>query len=98
MMEEYGDGQPILRHVDAYRMGGPDDFEALGVVDILAPECVTVIEWPERVADALPGSALRISFEHDGEERRALDLVGEGPRAEALVAALTDALADGEGA
>lgn len=50
---------PRLRifHLDAYRVGGPDDFEAIGFSELLEqPNGVVVIEWPARVEELLPSA------------------------------------------
>ena len=42
-------------HLDAYRVHGPDDFEAIGFSELLDRDRgVVVIEWPSRVEDLLP--------------------------------------------
>lgn len=48
-----------LFHVDAYRLGGPDDLDSLGwdrvVRDPAQSDSAVVIEWAERIAGALTG-------------------------------------------
>lgn len=53
-----------LVHVDAYRLGGSEDLEALGWDQLFdpstrqaSPDAAALIEWPERIADHLPPSA-----------------------------------------
>jgi tRNA threonylcarbamoyladenosine biosynthesis protein TsaE len=41
-------------HLDAYRVHGPEDFEAIGFAEFLEQDGVVVVEWPTRVADLLP--------------------------------------------
>ena len=53
LISEYR-GRLTLYHVDAYRLHGPADFEALGATEILTSGAVTVIEWADRVEGALP--------------------------------------------
>jgi len=43
-----------LVHVDAYRLGGPDEYEAAGGSELGGPGLVTCVEWGERVEEALP--------------------------------------------
>lgn len=62
-----------VHHLDAYRLGGPEDFRAIGGDDYLDPvEAFTVIEWPERVATLLPPEALALHLRHGGGDRRTL--------------------------
>lgn len=48
-------GGLTLCHVDAYRISDPQELEALGFFDYLNdPNTITVIEWANRIKDALP--------------------------------------------
>jgi len=60
---EAGDG-PALVHIDAYRLVGAGELDTLGWGDELRDGAVVAIEWADRVADALDGSALTITLEH----------------------------------
>lgn len=52
-----------LAHIDAYRLNNGADLEALGVEDYFNnKECVTVIEWAERIKDILPKKVVSINF------------------------------------
>lgn len=52
-----------LIHIDAYRLEGGKDLSALGFDELLkGGDNLILIEWPEKVADALPSSVARISF------------------------------------
>ena len=44
-------------HLDAYRVTGADDFDAIGFSELLDQGGVVVIEWPTRVEDLLPRDA-----------------------------------------
>ena len=87
-VEQYGTPPRRLRHIDAYRMGGGADLESLGLSDLVGPGGATVVEWPERVEEALPRDGVRIAFEHRGPRSRRLLLTARGPRGAALLEAL----------
>lgn len=91
-VEEYGGRGRVLRHVDAYRMHGGADLESLGIVDLVGPGGATVVEWPERVASALPRDGLLATFEHRGPKARRITIRARGARGRALLAALRKAL------
>lgn len=58
-----------LVHIDAYRLKSGAELAALGFADLLKdPGNLVVLEWPERVADALP-SAHTVSLSVEGEGR-----------------------------
>lgn len=59
-----------LVHMDAYRIDSLDELTSLRFADILqTPNTLVVIEWPERIAGALPLHTLYISIEHDNDHR-----------------------------
>ncbi len=59
-----------LIHIDAYRLKGAHELEVLGWKELLADAGnLIVLEWPERVAEAIPEDAIRIRFDIHGDER-----------------------------
>ena len=87
-VEQYGKPPRLLRHIDAYRMAGGADLEVLGLADLVGPGGATVVEWPERVEDALPADGLLLRFEHRGPRARRITVSARGPRGRALLKAL----------
>lgn len=52
-----------LVHIDAYRLQGGSELSALGFDELMqSPKTLVMLEWPERVADAFPAPAARISL------------------------------------
>lgn len=52
-----------LIHIDAYRLEKGGDLAPLGFDDLmLNAENLILLEWPEKVADALPAPSVRLSF------------------------------------
>lgn len=51
-----------VAHVDLYRIENPDDAEELGLDEMLEDGAL-LIEWPERLGDALWPHALRLTLE-----------------------------------
>lgn len=70
LVHEYGGGPVAVYHLDLYRLEGADAFFAIGGADYLDPDGVTVIEWPERIGDALPAYAIRLRLDHLGGDAR----------------------------
>jgi tRNA threonylcarbamoyladenosine biosynthesis protein TsaE len=59
-----------LVHIDAYRLKSAHELEVLGWKELLADAGnLIVLEWPERVAEAIPSDAIRIRFDIQGDER-----------------------------
>lgn len=62
---ELPEGQIFKRlvHIDAYRLEGKDALYPLGFGEIMKdPTNLVVLEWPERVREALPAPAYAITF------------------------------------
>ena len=59
-----------IYHIDAYRVG-PDDILNLGWEEFAGrSDCITIVEWPERIGKILPEKFLSIRFEGLDEGRR----------------------------
>ncbi len=52
-----------LAHIDAYRLSDGDQLLGIGVEDFFEQaDCITVIEWADRVHDIWPKKAIQINF------------------------------------
>lgn len=81
------DAQPLY-HVDCYRLSGPDEAWGIGLEDLLHGEGVSVLEWPENIAEALPADRLWIDLAFLDDERRHLTFHATGTRYTHLLQAL----------
>jgi tRNA threonylcarbamoyladenosine biosynthesis protein TsaE len=79
-------GRPVF-HLDLYRLGDPEELEYLGLRDLLSGEHLLLVEWPDRAGTALPPADLDIHIVYAGIGRD-LEILGSGPRAQALIRAL----------
>ncbi len=70
LVEPYTSGALTCVHVDLYRLRHPIEMEDLGLREYLAPQCVVLIEWPDKGADAVPPADLELLIDYDGEARR----------------------------
>jgi tRNA threonylcarbamoyladenosine biosynthesis protein TsaE len=71
------DAPPIrlaVYHLDAYRVLGADDFEAIGFSDLLGQGGVVVVEWPQRVGPLLPPDAIRVRIVATGPSSRRIEI------------------------
>lgn len=69
LISEY-EGRLPFYHMDVYRLDSSEDFLDLGVDDLLFGEGVCVIEWAEKVEDALPETTIKIYIDITGEQSR----------------------------
>jgi tRNA threonylcarbamoyladenosine biosynthesis protein TsaE len=56
-------GRLRLYHIDAYRLGDPEEASAAGLLDEGHADGVTVIEWADRLDAWLPAERLQIHLE-----------------------------------
>ncbi len=70
LKEPGGDGRSrAVNHFDLYRLSGVADLEGLGFRDYLDEAALTLIEWPERGAQALVAPDLEVLIEIAGTAR-----------------------------
>ncbi len=75
-----------LYHLDCYRLASAADVDAIGFDDVLNGRGPVVIEWPERIAAALPRQRLWIELRILEPTRRNFIFEGTGQRYEELIA------------
>ncbi|WP_269933205.1 tRNA (adenosine(37)-N6)-threonylcarbamoyltransferase complex ATPase subunit type 1 TsaE [Aminobacter sp. HY435] len=75
LVQSYETPVPV-HHFDLYRLSSSDELEELGFDEAVASG-IALVEWPERAADAMPATSLRLGLEHEGEGRR-VTLSGQG--------------------
>ncbi len=90
LINEYQRSQDSQRfyHMDGYRLSGAVEAQTTGVEDVLDAPGVLVVEWPERIEEALPAERLWIDIRDEGGDDRLLIIQGTGKRPAELVEAL----------
>jgi tRNA threonylcarbamoyladenosine biosynthesis protein TsaE len=85
LMNEH-DGRLRLFHVDAYRLGDPEEAVAAGLLDERQADGVLVIEWADRLDGWLPDERLEIRLDAPGANplHRELRWTARGPFHERL--------------
>lgn len=64
-----------LVHIDAYRIRSAEDLASIGWEDLLASgEAVVAVEWPSRIAAALPDTRIEVRIRHVDEEVREIEI------------------------
>ena len=74
LMSEY-EGRLPLFHIDPYRLVSAEDALAGGLIDERQATGVTLVEWPERLGDALPVDRLDVRIDGAGDEPRSIELI-----------------------
>jgi len=70
LVHEYRGPQTTLYHVDLYRIDTERELETLGLDDLRAPNCITLIEWGEKFPRLLRDWDLQITIDRIGENER----------------------------
>ena len=90
LIHEYEGRLPVY-HFDAYRLGGPAPFEALGVLDYWEAGGVCLVEWADLVAPLLPTGTWWVVIEPTGLTTRKVRIKGlDRPAFEELSCRLND--------
>ncbi|MGI6265437.1 MAG: tRNA (adenosine(37)-N6)-threonylcarbamoyltransferase complex ATPase subunit type 1 TsaE [Acutalibacteraceae bacterium] len=77
LVHEYG-GTPPLVHFDMYRVSGWEDLYSTGFFDYLDQGAVLAVEWSERIENALPDDAVRVTIERLGDNDRRITIDDPG--------------------
>jgi tRNA threonylcarbamoyladenosine biosynthesis protein TsaE len=85
-------GNRTINHLDAYRLHDEDELRELGIEELIDSADLTVIEWADRVPDALPDDHLRIEIDVLGPTARRFVVRWMGDPANSPLAALAAAL------
>lgn len=91
LIQEY-DGRLPVYHVDAYRLKDCDEFFDIGGEEILADDGVCLIEWAEKVSEALPRDHLDIVISVTGEQTRTFEFRGAGLKSGRIIDAIRESL------
>ncbi|MCU0709211.1 MAG: tRNA (adenosine(37)-N6)-threonylcarbamoyltransferase complex ATPase subunit type 1 TsaE [Pirellula sp.] len=72
------DSEPVIYHVDAYRVQDEDEFLELGIEELFESNGITIVEWADRFPNLMPDGTLWIRFELDefDPQRRWVSLDG----------------------
>jgi len=75
LIHEYRGPRVTLYHIDLYRIDTERDLETLGLDDLLAPNCILLIEWGEKFLRLQRDQNVEITFESAGETERRIRVI-----------------------
>ena len=87
LLHEYAGVRPIF-HCDAYRLRSVRELWELGVEEMFDSAAIVLIEWADRVAEALPADYLEVCIEVTGDTSRRFTLRAIGESYNAVIDAL----------
>lgn len=85
-------GTRSLYHLDAYRVQDVEEFLELGVDEYFESIGLTLIEWADRVAAALPSEHLAVRIDIVSQSGRRFELVARGMALEKTLDRIAPAL------
>lgn len=88
LVSEHPGGRVPLYHFDVYRLPDSSGLYDLAFDEYLSGDGVVVIEWADKITDALPAGRLDITLTADGPDTRQIVMAAWGERAEELVASI----------
>jgi tRNA threonylcarbamoyladenosine biosynthesis protein TsaE len=80
LLAEHHGGRLPLYHFDVYRLPDSSGLYDLAFDEYLDADGIVVIEWADRIGDALPLDRLDISLSATGENERVLAMTAHGDR------------------
>lgn len=93
LMAEYRGRLPLF-HIDLYRLADAAEAMAGGLIDERQGEGVTLIEWAERLADAMPAGHLDVLIDGAGDDPRRITVRAGDIDYKRYLAAIDDRAAD----
>lgn len=76
---------PRIVHADLYRLAAPGELSETGWHDAIAGDAWVFVEWPERIAAALPVERIDVTIEVTSPTARQLSFTGRGRAAAEVV-------------
>ena len=91
LVQSYPSHDAEIWHADLYRLSTPAEIVELGLLEAFET-AITLVEWPDRLAEMAPQSALSLEFAHaPDEESRTLTLRWSDPRWTPVLDTIPDA-------
>jgi tRNA threonylcarbamoyladenosine biosynthesis protein TsaE len=93
LARQHEGGRLVLHHLDVYRLEQMHEIFDVGLPELLDDGGVTVIEWGDAIAPALPADFLEVRLRFgEGDDDRVIEVRAVGPRWSARTRALGQAL------
>ena len=73
LIEEYPHS---VYHVDLYRLNSSEETKELAWDELLSPQAITLIEWPEKIKELLDSCQFTVKFSREGLQARRIEMMG----------------------
>ena len=88
LIGEHPGGRVPLYHFDVYRLPDSSGLYDLAFDEYLSGDGVVVIEWADKIADALPPDRIDVHLTTEGPDARQIVMTPYGLRAETVLAGI----------
>ena len=65
IVHEYETPNGVVVHADMYRLRDARDLENLGWDELTSRAMAVIVEWPDRIPEAIPANAVHVRLAHD---------------------------------
>jgi tRNA threonylcarbamoyladenosine biosynthesis protein TsaE len=76
LVHEYGDCEPVIYHIDLYRLDTAAEVATIGFDEILDRRGIVLIEWGERFPDLMPDGHITVRITRVAGESREIIIEG----------------------
>ena len=73
IMNEY-ETNPKVYHFDLYRLSDVSELDAIGAEEYIYSDGISLIEWPSRVSDYFPKSAIKVNIKKANDNERVIEI------------------------
>jgi tRNA threonylcarbamoyladenosine biosynthesis protein TsaE len=84
LVNEYRGRFPVY-HADLYRLQEAPELEDLGWEEIIYGDGISLLEWAEKIPEALPEARIEVRITWIGAEKRRFVVSGRGAQADVIV-------------
>ena len=70
LLNLYESGAIPVAHLDLYRLADADELEGIGFRDLLDGDYLVLVEWADRVAEAVQAASIVLTLVDEGPESR----------------------------
>jgi len=67
---------PAFYHIDLYRVETEEDLDNTGIWDCMGGDCVSVIEWAEKIEKGLPEKTIKVNIKTVDISKREITIEG----------------------
>jgi tRNA threonylcarbamoyladenosine biosynthesis protein TsaE len=82
-----------VNHIDLYRLDGAGEALDIGLEDLLYSDCISIVEWADRLGNFLPLTSIKVELQAAGErDHRLISIRAEVPEVRTRLANLAGSL------